>query len=383
MDSRNQTHARGQALKAVALASLVVGVCASCYQPVPYRMAEDQLRQYCEAVLGPDAARDLEIPFVLDDEIKRYTDDLVAHARDDREKVDLILDAILSKIEGGIRYEGLRTRSAIETFRTGTGNCFSFTSLFVAMARHAGVPALFVMVDEVEDFEWSGNFLVHQKHMCAGVEDQGKLRIIDFVRGDSHYRSARPIPDNEAMAHYFNNLGYAYLKADDLADAEESFRLAVSIAPGFIPAMNNLGVTLMRQGRGEEAVALLREASAIDRQDLSIIANLASALKKLGQNDEARRLLVRIEKAQAGSPYTLFVKGRLLRNRGDAEGALALFKKAARKEPANIAIRLEMARAYKEAGNEKKALQQYRRVLQIDPVNAEARQALEGSGQNR
>jgi tetratricopeptide (TPR) repeat protein len=343
-------------------------------------MTPEQLRQLYADRSGPREAERIEIPFLLDTEIEQYTDKLVYGAVDDREKVRLILEAILSRIQGGVKYSDYATKNAVATFQTGTGNCLSFTNLFIGMARRAGVNTVFVAVDEVEDFEWSNGVLVHQKHMCAGFAEHGKLSIIDFVREGTQYWKCKPIADNEAVAHFYNNMGYAAFKDGDIEEAVKRYRTALLMAPQFVPAYNNLAVALHRQGKLDEAFDTLRAAQKIDNFDLSLYSNLAIVLRSKGEAEEAHRTLARMEQIKAVSPYTLFVKGRLLRMSGDPAGAEKLLKRAVSREPKNLALRLELAQTYRASGKLDQARKQYEKALRIYPLCPEALQALEELG---
>jgi tetratricopeptide (TPR) repeat protein len=358
---------------AVAAAAFFV----SCPPKARYVMTPEQLRLLYAERSRPGQAETIEIPFLLDSEIEQYTDKLIGTAVDDREKVRLILEAILSRIHGGVKYTETATQNAVTTFQTGTGNCLSFTNLFIGMARRAGINTVFVAVDEVEDFEWSNGVLVHQKHMCAGFVEHGKLSIVDFVREGAQYWKFKPIADNEAVAHFYNNKGYAEFTKGNIDGAVKKYRTALLMAPEFVPAYNNLAVALNRQGKLDEALETLRTAQRIDSADLSVYSNLAVVLRSKGEAEEAEGALARMEQIKAVSPYNLFVKGRLLRMSGDPVGAEKLLKKAVSREPKNLALRLELAQAYRESGRLDQARRQYERALRIYPLSPEALQALE------
>lgn len=351
----------------------------SCYKPVPYLMTEQQLRDFYEDRLSPKEAEQIEVPFLINSEIGKFTDDILKQASafaSEKEKIGLIVDAILSKIQGGVQYSGYSTRNAVDTFRSGNGNCISFTNLFVGMARHARINALFVLVDEIDDFEWSGGILVHQKHMCTGVMKGSKLVLIDFVRGPTRYWHYRAISDSDAVAHYYNNLGYAEFKDGLMEEAIRKYRIAMALAPEFVPAYNNLAVALLRQGKVDEAIAMLKRALTIDSSNLSLYSNLSSALERKGLAEEAKSVTEYMDKMKTSSPYSLFVRGRFMRMRGNPAGAVKLLKKAMSQEPKNLALRLELAHALKETGDLKAAAKQYKKALKIDSESREALNAL-------
>jgi Flp pilus assembly protein TadD len=74
-------------------------------------------------------------------------------------------------------------------------------------------------------------------------------------------------------------LGSANLQLDRLGQAETLLRRAVDMDPTFVPALNNLGVVLMNQGKAGEARLVFQQAYAMDSgQTDSIRENLRLAI---------------------------------------------------------------------------------------------------------
>lgn len=95
-------------------------------------------------------------------------------------------------------------------------------------------------------------------------------------------------------------LGLVDLRLGRLGQAEDRMRRAVRTDPDYVPALNNLGVVLMEQGKTGEAAEIFRTAFAADSgQSDDIRSNLSAALEKLEDsryrdpNNEADFALVR------------------------------------------------------------------------------------------
>lgn len=74
-------------------------------------------------------------------------------------------------------------------------------------------------------------------------------------------------------------LGSANLQLDRLGQAETLLRRAVDLDPTFVPALNNLGVVLMNEGKAGEARLIFQQAYALDSgQTDSIRENLRIAI---------------------------------------------------------------------------------------------------------
>lgn len=96
---------------------------------------------------------------------------------------------------------------------------------------------------------------------------------------DAYYRSAA---QDGLTPDILSALGSANLQLGRLDQSERLLRQAVTEAPDFAPAWNNLGVVLMEQGKTGEAMATFRQAFALDSgRNAGIRENLTLALAKL------------------------------------------------------------------------------------------------------
>lgn len=82
-------------------------------------------------------------------------------------------------------------------------------------------------------------------------------------------------------------IGSANLALGRLGQAEQLLRRALEAEPGFVPALNNLGVVLMETGRVGEARATFQQAFALDS----------------GQSDAIRENLMRAIAESEGAGY--------------------------------------------------------------------------------
>jgi tetratricopeptide (TPR) repeat protein len=104
-------------------------------------------------------------------------------------------------------------------------------------------------------------------------------------------------------------------------NAEQCWRKAVALAPGFAEAHYELAVLLQENKRVAEAIPAYRLALQMAPRDAQVLNNLGSALATLGQLDEA---LQRFDEALAVKPdyaKALHNRGRTLANLGRLEEA--------------------------------------------------------------
>lgn len=88
----------------------------------------------------------------------------------------------------------------------------------------------------------------------------------------SIYKYTLKFKPNDAKLNY--NLGNAYLRRDELAQAENAYLESLSIEPDYAMALNNLGIIYERQGRIESAMRLFAAAHAAVPQAEYVRENL-------------------------------------------------------------------------------------------------------------
>ncbi len=74
----------------------------------------------------------------------------------------------------------------------------------------------------------------------------------------------------EYAADAYNSLGVILAQRDDIKGATEEFERAVQLQPALVAAQQNLAVSLMKQGRTDDAIAHLRQALAATPGDASL-----------------------------------------------------------------------------------------------------------------
>ena len=95
----------------------------------------------------------------------------------------------------------------------------------------------------------------------------------------AYYRAAA---EHGLNADVLSALGSANLKLGRLGQAEQNLRAAVRLDPTFVPALNNLGVVLMNEGKYGEAKEVFQSAFALDSGQSDLIReNLSRALAML------------------------------------------------------------------------------------------------------
>ncbi len=183
------------------------------------------------------------------------------------------------------------------------------------------------------------------------AEDQARLHVLTgmarMIGGDlagaeeSYFKSAQIEPDNEVCCFY---LGVLYEKQGRDEEAWEQFYRVLEINPDNAEAGNYLGYMLAEAGKDlDEAVRLIQHALEIEPDNGAYIDSLGWAYYKLGKLDEARQYLERAVELIEDDPV----------------------------------VRDHLGEVYFKSGEIEKARIQWKKVLEIDPAHAKAREKLQ------
>ena len=100
-----------------------------------------------------------------------------------------------------------------------------------------------------------GNVEAYQALGRAALVEGDLRRAMDYLE------QARVLAPSHGWV--LNNLGFAYLRANENAEALETLARAAELLPAAAVVQNNLGVALERLGRTEEATAAFEKSSAL------------------------------------------------------------------------------------------------------------------------
>jgi Flp pilus assembly protein TadD len=346
---------------AVAVAFLVVMLgCAS----VPPSPEAEEITAEMLLAGAPFAAEPSDIPpiddsavLALDPKMQVFLDRYV-NARDgDYIKLQQLVYAMLNEGTFGLDYDD-RTRTAAETYRVGRGNCLSFTNMFVALAREAGLDVHYQEVDIPPDWTQQGGTFVLNRHVNAHV-DLGLAgeHVVDFNLDDfkaSYER--RIVSDRRAMAHYFNNIGVERMQAGEPAAAFANFRKALADNDSrFAPAWANLGTLYRREGYPAYAEASYHQALKVNRKDSVAMSNLAALYDAQGDAEQAAYYRDRVTYHRTRNPYYRYQLAREAFLAQDYEAAISHLKYAIRKRETEDAFYFLLGLSYLQTGDQKAA----------------------------
>jgi len=220
------------------------------------------------------------------------------------------------------------TRTARDTFEARRGNCFSFTSLFVAMARAVGLEAHYQEVEIPPNWSMTGQAYVFSQHINAYIDLlNGRTRVVDFNAYDYvvEHRT-RVISDARAAAHFHNNIGAERMLEDRSAEAYAHFRQSLLHDPAFAPGWVNIGILHRREGLPQYAEVAYLEALRVDPDSQTAMSNLAFLYQEMERPELAAEYLARVEAHRMRNPYYRFHLASEAFAEGDYDAAIRHLK---------------------------------------------------------
>lgn len=246
-----------------------------------------------------------------------------------------------------LQYDPKATHTVAESYATRRVNCLSFTLLFVALARDAGLQAHVQEVGRVLSWYQDGDALYNAGHVNVGVRVDGRTGSIDL---DSSIlmdrRGPRAISDRRALAHYYNNRGAELMAAGDMDAAQQYLALALRMDAGFAGAWNNRGVLALRRGDLRQARSDYEAALAADPSHASTLSNAIALYRRLGDAPRTAAMLARLQRVQKTDPFRDYLLGDEAERRGDYATAIGRYRRALRLYNGAHPLYFALARAY-------------------------------------
>lgn len=272
-------------------------------------------------------------------------------------RLRLLVDFMFDPDGMDLRFDDQRTRTAAEAFAMRKANCLSFTLLFVALAREAGLDAYVQETAQIVTWYEEAGTVYNAGHVNAGVRIGPKRTTIDINRSVLMTRSLpQAISDERALSHFYNNRGAELMRDGDLAAARAHLLAGVAVArEPFLAVWNNLGVLEMREGRKQEAERSYLTALRRDPEYAATLLNLWQFYQRNGAPARAAEFQRRLEQAQLADPFHQFVLAVESEKNGDPEGAIAHYRRAIKLHRTEHRFHLGLARAYEQKGDLRRA----------------------------
>lgn len=345
----------------IALISACVALCACATQSVqapPVPALKDHPRYDIETVdlLG------------MSTEMKQFVNAQMGDRKYDDDRAWALAYAMLDPWILDFTYDPQVTLTASEAFRTRRGNCLTFSNLFVAMAREAGLNAWYREVEIPPEWSSIDDTLLVSMHVNAATAERGKEYVVDVSRRQPQRGEiVRRLSDGDAEAQFYNNLGAHALVANDLPMAHAYFRKAISINDQLPYVWTNLGVVLRRNEQTEDAILAYKTALALDGNHSVALNNLFSIYDEDGQAEAAAVFQARVERNRRRNPFYLNYLAEVAIEEKDWQEAIQYANRAIRLQEDEYRFYYRLAQSQFQAGDTSRAQSNLQVARQLAP----------------
>lgn len=363
-----------------ALLALLSVVLAGCAAAPPAPSASHLFR---DSLFAPPtqriAAADV---FAVNDDMRRYLHGEIGDLLAAKGRPKGLYEALYSRSRLKIDYDAALTRNAAQTFEARSGNCLSLAIMTAALAKELGLTVRYQGVHAEELWTRSSGIYFSSRHVNVTLgrrhtdpkyhfEEQNLLTIDFQPVGVLQRQTAWSIPESTVVAMYMNNRAAEVLARGEWTDAYWWARAAIEQDPGFMGAVNTLGVIYRRLGHLAEAEGVLRHVIAQEPANTHALSNLALVLADRGRADEAEAMRARVAALQPQAPFHFFERGVAAMRRGDYAAAREDFAREVERDPGYHEFRYWLAAAYVGLGDYKRAGEHLRVALEKSPGRSE------------
>lgn len=265
-----------------------------------------------------------------------------------------------------LEYDTEATLTVAETWQQRRANCLSFTLLFVALAREAGLDARMQEVGQVVTWYEDQGLIFNAGHVNVGMRMHGRQATLDL---DSNVlydrRGPQPISDRRALAHFYNNRGAEHLAAHDEVAARSYLEAALRMDPRFVAAWSNLGVL---ESRGNDLTAAARDletALRINQVHAPALHNATKLYQRMGNGARVAQLQDRLQRTQKRDPFYQFMQGTQAEKRADYALAIHYYRQAVQLYDRAHQFHFGLARSYFLIGNNRLAEREMARARDL------------------
>jgi len=169
-------------------------------------------------------------------------------------------------------------------------------------------------------------------------------------------------------------LGRELFSRGEYDRSEAEFKELVQAATGdnraLAPALKDLGKAQAKAHKNQDALATLKKALVVAGQEAAVRAEIYETITEIYRADQQLPVLIKqLEDEHPNDFARLRLLGSLYEETGDANNAIATYKKALALSPRDIDLRLKMVRLLQSQGELDKAIAEYEGLIRAAPNN--------------
>jgi len=170
----------------------------------------------------------------------------------------------------------------------------------------------------------------------------------------------------------FHHLGELYVKLNDIEKASRYFEKAMSISPRHVPRAVYFGTTLLERNMVEDAVQVFEKALNLSGNDVQLQEEIAGYCIEKGAKTYGAKLLESILRKKPDRDDLTPLLGVTFQGLGEYSKALTYLSRAERQDSQNLDVKLHLAEVYLALDKSIRAEKTLKDILEVDPENGKA-----------
>ena len=316
------------------LAFLIVTACQPLSTDAIVRDAPLHLLEY-SAFLGdsePESIPPIN-PLITNEQMLNFVVPDIVAVKSRRFRVHSLMNKLADHGYYSDYYEAGLTLTADQAFTLKRGNCLSYTHMFIALAREAGLDARYELVRAPPLYSVNDGVLEHQVHIRSRVmwpmefsrsDVDGVWRLptgiartlaaprvsleryisVDFNERNIREFDGTIVSDDFARALHFANNAVEYWKQGDESMAFSYIVAAIRLAPRYADHWVNLATFYSRRDLTDEALLINRYALFLDPHHVIALAGVVQQAAR-GELTRAKSRLQRLRNNNAHYQFAL------------------------------------------------------------------------------
>lgn len=286
----------------------------------------------------------------------RLRDEIVADHPSQNERLQRLVAFMFEPQGLAMFYRSDATYTVEQTYAAREANCLSFTLLFLALAREAGLDAYPQVIEETLGWDQRANTIYRNIHINAGVRIGGQRYTVD-VASDSVIARHHPeqVSDQRLLALFYNNQAVDLLTQNRVEPALAYISEAIDLDPDYAAHWSNAGVLYLRNGDPARAERAYTRALTLAPQHAGALFNMAGLYERIGDHKRETEFRRRLEQVQDRDPFHHFLLAIGLEKNGDYRRAVKHYQRAIRLYPDEHRFYFALAKAYVQLGDIRRA----------------------------
>ncbi|MEM9255679.1 MAG: tetratricopeptide repeat protein [Pseudomonadota bacterium] len=301
----------------------------------------------------------------VDDDMRTFVERYTGGMAHPRQRLMMLHRALRGSATLGVDYDPSAGGTAADVFHRGTANCLSYASLFIALAREAGLDAGYQWLEVRPQWTRQGERVMVSLHVNAVVNTQRREQyMVDIDPLPSRdIAGSREISDADAVALYHSNVAMRALARGDSEQAFLHSVRALMLSPQMAHLWVNLGATYRYAGQHDVAEMIYLHALQLDPLERSAMNNLVVLYAMDGREDDRRYWDQQVTRYRDANPYYHAWLGDLAAQDEHWDKARDYYERAVSLSPEDARLLYALGITHQQLGDVQSASQYLRQAI--------------------